>query len=232
MLFRGNFMKYENIVTGKFISRPNRFIAHVEIDGKEEICHVMNTGRMRELLVPGAELFLSESGNPNRKTKFDLVAVRHGGEIVNIDSLAPNKVALEYIPKLFPGCSFIRPETFYGNSRFDFYIERPGEKIFLEVKGVTLNCEGEARFPDAPTERGSKHLNELIAAKNEGFRAAVLFVIAMKGVTSFSPNFSADPRFAFALSNAAASGVEVYAIDCEIFENEINPGKPIPVHFY
>ena len=222
-------MKYKNIVQGKFISRPNRFIAHVEIDGREEICHVMNTGRMRELLLPGAELFLSESENPARKTRFDLVAVRRGDEIVNIDSLAPNKVAAEYIPTLFPGAALVRPETFYGKSRFDFYVETPKEKIFLEVKGVTLDCGGEARFPDAPTERGAKHLNELIAAKSEGFRAAVLFVIAMKGVASFAANAATDPRFASALGAASAAGVEVYAIDCEVSPDEILPGKPIPV---
>lgn len=222
-------MKYENIICGKFISRPNRFIAHVEIDGREEVCHVMNTGRMRELLLPGAELFLSGSKNPARKTKYDLVAVRHGGGIVNIDSLAPNKVAAEYIPTLFPGCTLVRPETFYGKSRFDFYIETPAEKIFLEVKGVTLNCDGEARFPDAPTERGAKHLHELMAAKAEGFRAAVLFVIAMKGVTSFAANAATDPRFASALAEAEAAGVEVHAIDCRVSPDEILPDKPIPV---
>ncbi len=223
-------MRYENIVCGKFISRPNRFIAHVEISGEEKICHVMNTGRMRELLTPGAELFLSESKRTDRKTKFDLVAVRHEGKIVNIDSLAPNKVAKEYINILFPGNTLVRPETFYGNSRFDFYIETPDDKIFLEVKGVTLNCEGEARFPDAPTERGAKHLNELAAAKAEGFRTAVLFVIAMKGINSFAPNAATDPHFANALATAKAAGVEIYAIDCEVTENEILPGKPIPVN--
>ena len=170
-------MKYKNIVRGKFISRPNRFIAHVEIDGREEICHVMNTGRMRELLLPGAELFLSESENPARKTRFDLVAVRRGGEIVNIDSLAPNKVAAGYIPTLL---------------------------------------------------RGAKHLDELIAAKAGGFRAAVRFVIAMKGVASFAANAATDPRFASALGAASAAGVEVYAIDCEVSPSEILPGKPMP----
>ena len=152
-------MKYKKIIPARFISRPNRFTAFAEIDGRQEQCHVMNTGRMRELLVPGVEIFLCPAENTKRKTEYDVVAVRHGNEIVNIDSLAPNRVAAEYIPTLFPGCKLIRPETKFGNSRFDFYIEDSFDKIFLEVKGVTLNCAGEARFPDAPTLRGTKHLH-------------------------------------------------------------------------
>ena len=223
-------MKYENVVSGRFLSRPNRFIAHVDINGKEEICHVMNTGRMRELLLPGAEVFLCEGKNPNRKTKYDLIGVRRtDGEIINIDSIAPNKVAAEYIPILFPAAKTVKPETFFDKSRFDFYIEDNNDKIFLEVKGVTLNVEGEARFPDAPTERGAKHLYELIAAKKAGYRACVLFVIAMKGCSSFAANAATDPVFAKALAEASSCGVEVFAVDCHVTEDEISPDRPIPV---
>lgn len=225
-------MKYENVVSGKFISRPNRFIANVEIGGKEEVCHVMNTGRMRELLLPGAEVFLCRGKNPNRKTKFDLIGVRRDdGEIINIDSIAPNKVAGEYIKTFFPGAKLVKPETFFEKSRFDFYIEDNFDKIFLEVKGVTLNVDGEARFPDAPTERGAKHLYELIEAKRKGFRACVLFVIAMKGCSSFAANFETDPKFAKALSEARENGVEIFAADCKVTEDEIACDAQIPVRF-
>ena len=225
-------MKYENVISGRFKSRPNRFIAHVEIGGKEEICHVMNTGRMKELLLPGAEVFLCEGKNPNRKTKYDLIGVRRSdGEIINIDSIAPNKVAGEYIKTLFPEAKTIKPETFFDKSRFDFYIEDKNDKIFLEVKGVTLNIEGEARFPDAPTERGAKHLYELIEAKKQGFRAAVLFVIAMKGCSSFSANGATNPKFAKALFDAKENGVEIFAVDCKVTADGIFADKPIPVRF-
>lgn len=222
-------MRYESVVSARFISRPNRFIAIAELDGKEEVCHVMNTGRMRELLVPGAEIFLRPAENPARKTKYDLVAVRRGDETVNIDSLAPNKVAAEYIPTLFPDCKLIKPETKFGSSRFDFYIEDNSDKIFLEVKGVTLSRDGIAVFPDAPTARGAKHLRELAAAKAAGYRAAVLFVIAMKGIFSFTPNRETDPEFAAALSAAAAAGVEIYAVDCRVTPDSVAADSPVPV---
>ena len=225
-------MKYENVVSGKFISRPNRFIAYIEIDGKEEICHVMNTGRMKELLLPGAEVFLCKAKNPQRKTKFDLIGVRRtDGEIINIDSIAPNKVAGEYVKTLFPGSKIVKPETFFEKSRFDFYIEDNFDKIFLEVKGVTLNVEGQARFPDAPTERGAKHLHELIEAKSKGFRACILFVIAMKGCCSFAPNFATDPKFAKALFEAKEAGVEIFAVDCKVTADGIFADERIPVCF-
>lgn len=222
-------MRYKSVISARFVSRPNRFIAVAELDGREEICHVMNTGRMRELLVPGAEIFLLPAENPARKTKFDLVAVRRGDEIVNIDSLAPNRVAAEYIPTLFPGCKLIKPETKFGNSRFDFYIEDNFDKIFLEVKGATLNRDGIAMFPDAPTLRGAKHLRELAAAKAQGYRAAVLFVIAMKGIFSFVPNRETDPDFADALLEAARAGVEIYAVDCRVEPDFIAAENKIPV---
>ena len=225
-------MKYENVISGRFLRRPNRFIAQVEIDGKEETCHVMNTGRMKELLLSGAEVFLCRAKNPQRKTKFDLVGVRRNdGEIVNIDSIAPNKVAGEYVGTLFPNAKFIKPETFFKKSRFDFYIEDNSDKIFLEVKGVTLNIDGEARFPDAPTERGTKHLYELIDAKKQGYRACVLFVIAMKGCRSFAANFATDPKFAKALLDAKENGVEIFAVDCKVAANEITADKSISVRF-
>lgn len=222
-------MRYKKVIPARFISRPNRFIAIAEVEGREEICHVMNTGRMRELLVPNAEIFLLPSENPARKTKFDLVAVRRENEIVNIDSLAPNKVAAEYIPTLFPSCKRIKPETKFGSSRFDFYIEDNFDKIFFEVKGVTLNRDGIAMFPDAPTLRGAKHLRELAAAKAEGYRAAVLFVIAMKGISSFAPNKETDPAFAAALSAAKAAGVEIYAVDCTVTPDSVTADNKIPV---
>ncbi len=225
-------MKYENVISGKFISRPNRFIAHAEINGKDEICHVMNTGRMKELLLPGAEVFLCAAKNPNRKTKYDLIGVRRSdGEIINIDSLAPNKVAGEYIKTLFPDAFLIKPETFFEKSRFDFYIEDNTDKIFLEVKGVTLNIGGEARFPDAPTERGAKHLYELVEAKHKGYRACVLFVVAMKGCSSFAANIATDPKFAKALFEAHENGVEIFAVDCWVTPEEIIADKTIPVRF-
>ncbi len=223
-------MKYENVVCGKFLSRPNRFIAEVEIDGKTEVCHVMNTGRMKELLLPKVEVYLCRSKNPTRKTKFDLIGVRRNdGEIINIDSTAPNKVAAEYIKTLFPTANIVKPETFFEKSRFDFYIEDNFDKIFLEVKGVTLNVDGEARFPDAPTERGTKHLYELIEAKKRGFRACVLFVIAMKGCSSFAPNAATDPKFAKALSDVKENGVEIFAVDCKVDTDSIFADESIPV---
>ena len=225
-------MRYEKVISGKFISRPNRFIAHIDIDGTDEVCHVMNTGRMKELLLPGAEVFLCAAKNPERKTKYDLIGVRRSdGEIINIDSIAPNKVAGEYVRKLFPDAVTVKPETFFEKSRFDFYIEDNKDKIFLEVKGVTLNIDGEARFPDAPTERGAKHLHELIEAKKQGFRACVLFVIAMKGCGSFAANAATDPKFAKALFEAKESGVEIFAVDCKVTADEIIADAPIPVRF-
>lgn len=224
-------MKYSNVVSGQFLSRPNRFIAYCVINGKEEICHVINTGRMKELLIPGTTVYLSQCDNPNRKTKYDLIGVEHNEGIVNIDSFAPNKIAGEYIPFLFKNVSFIRPETTFGNSRFDFYIETTNEKIFLEVKGVTLNRNGNARFPDAPTLRGTKHLYELIEAKKKGYRSCILFVIAMKGVTSFSPNKETDPDFANALFSARENGVEIFAVDCKTTKDSIIYDNPIPILF-
>ena len=222
-------MKYETVVSGVFIERRNRFIAKVTVDGREETVHVVNTGRMKELLVPGAKVFLAEGKNPARKTKYDLVGVCYGNIIVNIDSFAPNKLAAEYIPTLFPGVMLIKPETTFGNSRFDFYAEDKQDKIFLEVKGVTLCVGDQAKFPDAPTKRGAKHLLELIEAKKAGFRAAVLFVVAREDAVSFSPNEETDPEFAAALQKAMENGVEAYALSCRAGENSLTAKKLIPV---
>ncbi len=214
-------MKYDNILRGTFISRPNRFIALVEIDGVVHTCHVKNTGRCKELLVKGARVILRESSNPQRKTKYDLISVYKGNRLVNMDSQAPNKIFGEYIPKLFNSVTCVRPETKYGNSRFDFYIEADGKRIFAEVKGVTLEDNNIAMFPDAPTQRGVKHINELCKAMEEGYSAYVVFIIQMQGIKSFSPNDATHPQFGDALRKAKASGVNILALDCDVVEGEI-----------
>lgn len=207
-------MRYCNIIEGRFIARPNRFIALVEIDGKEEIVHVKNTGRCKELLIPGAKVFLEESQNPARKTKYDLVAVYKGDNLVNMDSQAPNKVFYEWAKTYFGNDAVIRPETKYKNSRFDCYIESKGRKIFAEVKGVTLEENGVASFPDAPTERGIKHIEELIDAVACGYDAYIFFVVQMKGVEYFTPNYKTHRAFGEALVAAEEKGVNVVCIDC------------------
>ena len=223
-------MKYAKIKEGIFISRPNRFIAIVNIDGKEETCHVKNTGRCKELLIKGSKVFLEDcSHNPNRKTKYDLIAVYKGDCLVNMDSQAPNKVVQEWLPKLFPDITLIRPETKYKNSRFDFYVETETEKIFMEVKGVTLEVDGEARFPDAPTERGVKHIQELIACRKDGYEAYIIFVVQMKGVTHFVPNVATHPEFAEALKNAKKQGVKILCYDCKVTPDELVLDKEVKV---
>lgn len=209
-------MKYQNIVEGRFVSRPNRFVAHVDIGGKTEVCHVKNTGRCRELLTEGAQVWL-EKAEPSakRKTLYDLVAVRKGDRLINMDSGAPNAAAGEFLPTVFPN-SIIRAEYSYGNSRFDFYIERDGRKILLEVKGVTLEEDGIVRFPDAPTERGVKHINELSRCLDEGFETYLLFVIQMADVRYFTPNDVTHPEFGQALRRAAERGLRLMAYDCEV----------------
>ena len=222
-------MKYANIVKGTFIERPNRFIAICQIDGKEEICHVKNTGRCRELLLNGATVYLEKSSNPNRKTQYDLVAVQKGDRLINMDSQVVNKVALEFIPKLFSDIKYIKPEYKYGNSRFDIYVETETEKIFVEVKGVTLENDGVVRFPDAPTERGVKHLNELQKAVTEGYRACVLFVVQMSDVKYFEPNRETHPQFADALKQAKENGVIPLAFICDVTQDAIEITKEIPI---
>ena len=217
-------MKYDNILKGKFISRPNRFIAHVEINGNMEICHVKNTGRCKELLIPGVTVFVQESDNPNRKTKFSLIGVIKENRIINMDSQVPNKVVHEWILKgnLFTDVTLIKPETTYNKSRFDFYIETKNKKAFIEVKGVTLEEQGIVRFPDAPTERGVKHVRELCDCIKEDYEAYIIFVIQMKNVIYFEPNIETHKEFAEALKEAKKQGVHIIAVDCNVNENSID----------
>ena len=222
-------MKYENIVKGVFIERPNRFIAICEINGKEEVCHVKNTGRCKELLVKGATVYLEKSNNTNRKTKYDLIAVYKGERLINMDSQVVNKVALEFMPQLFDNIKKIKPEYKYGNSRFDIYLETDREKIFVEVKGVTLENDGVVRFPDAPTERGVKHLNELQKAVIEGYKAYVLFVVQMSDVKYFEPNRETHPQFADALKQARDNGVIPLAYDCFVTPDTIEIRKQVQI---
>ena len=216
-------MKYRKIVEAKFIERHNRFVASVEKDGKTVQCHVKNTGRCKELLIPGAKAFLEEGDNPLRKYLYSLIAVEKGERLVNIDSSAPNKAALEWLQKgeYFKNITYIKPECTYGKSRFDFYFEYDGKKAFMEVKGVTLENEGVVSFPDAPTERGRKHVNELAKSMEEGFEAYILFVVQMKGVSCFTPNVSHDPEFSHALKIAYDKGVRVLCFDCEVTEDSM-----------
>ncbi|MBQ9698408.1 MAG: DNA/RNA nuclease SfsA [Acidaminococcaceae bacterium] len=252
-------MKYENIVSGTFRKRPNRFIAHVVIDGTEEICHVKNTGRCRELLVPGCTVYCAVSDNPKRKTKFDLVAVEKKTEnrslLINMDSQAPNAAVKEWLASgqsPFGKPDLIKPECRYGNSRFDFYLEindfnTPVEdksyhnvhrtvssnpairKIFLEVKGVTLEENGIVLFPDAPTERGVKHVRELIECHKEGYETCILFVVQMNKASYFTPNRKTHPQFADILNEAQNSGVQLMACTCCISPDEIAVDKPLDI---
>lgn len=222
-------MKYNKITKAKFISRTNRFIAVVDINGEHTVCHVKNTGRLKELLQTDATVYLEESTNPLRKTKYNLVAVEKDSEIFNIDSYAPNLAAGEYFRSIFPEGT-VRSEVKYGNSRFDFYIESQGRKIFAEVKGVTLIKDGVAFFPDAPTERGVKHINELIECKKEGYEAYILFVIQTEKADTFSPNDEAHRQFGDALREAELSGVKILAMNCNVTPYEMNISKEISIN--
>ena len=225
-------MNYQNIVKGHFLFRPNRFIAHVEIDGREEICHVKNTGRCKELLLSGAEVYLEKAPEGScRKTFFDLIAVKKGEMLVNIDSSAPNAAALEYLRALYGEDALIRPETTYGASRFDFYVKKGEERRFIEVKGVTLEERGVARFPDAPTVRGAKHLRELCLAVKEGYKAEILFVLQMEGMKGFLPNDGTDPDFGRELRKARQEGVRITALECAVTPDSMKITKPIPLLF-
>lgn len=224
-------MQYGKILPARFLARPNRFVARVEAEGQEFICHVKNTGRCRELLVPGATVWLEESRNPNRKTKFDLIAVEKGARLINMDAQAPNQVFGEWAKAggFREGLTLLRPETTYGSSRFDFYWESSKKRGFVEVKGVTLEEDGVVRFPDAPTLRGVKHLEELVKAHEAGYEAAVCFVIQMEDVQYFAPNDATHPEFGQALRRAAAAGVEVLALDCAVTPQSLTMGKPVPI---
>lgn len=216
-------MKYQKIVEGKFIARPNRFIAYVEIAGKKEICHVKNTGRCHELLLPGVTVFLEEATNPERKTKYDLIAVLKDSKIINIDSQAPNRAFLEWAPKYFGENAKIYPEKTYKNSRFDFYVEtEDGNQHFVEVKGVTLEKDGVVMFPDAPTQRGRKHIIELCDCVQNGYLAHLFFVVQMKGVHYFTPNTETDFAFSEALQIAKQKGVKIFAVDSVVTPDSMN----------
>lgn len=223
-------MQYGKMVQGRFIARPNRFIAHVEIDGKTEICHVKNTGRCRELLIPGATVWCEAAQNPMRKTKFDLITVQKGNRLINMDAQAPNTAAMEWLLSGGLGkVENLRSETVHGDSRFDFSFALDGRRCFLEVKGVTLEHDGVCAFPDAPTERGTKHLRGLTKAVEEGCGAYVLFVIQMEDVEYLHPNDATDPAFGAALRQAAQAGVQVLAVDCRVTADTMTVGGVVPV---
>ncbi len=222
-------MKYDSIVKGEFIDRPNRFIANVLVNGKTELCHVKNTGRCKELLIKGVTVYLQKSDNPNRKTKYDLIAVQKGDRLINMDSQIVNYVALENLPQMFENITYVKPEYKYGNSRFDIYVETETDKIFIEVKGVTLENDGVVRFPDAPTERGVKHLNELQKAVTEGYKAYVVFVVQMDNVQYFEPNSITHPEFSQALKQADENGVNILAFQCNVTPESITIKNQIPI---
>lgn len=229
-------MKYSNIKEAIFLRRPNRFIAFCEIDGKEEKVHVKNTGRCKELLIPGVKVYLEHSDNPNRKTAYSLIAVRKGDRLINMDSQIPNKVVYEAIGSgmlVLPGLEGrdirVQPEKTYKNSRFDAYVETEKDKAFIEVKGVTLEEDGIVRFPDAPTERGVKHIHELIDAASNGFKAYIIFIIQMKDVKYFTPNVITHEAFGIALKEAVSKGVQVLAYDCTVEPDCIILDSPVQV---
>lgn len=217
-------MFYKNIAAGKFISRPNRFIANVEIDGKVQVVHVKNTGRCRELLLPGSTVYCEKSDNPKRKTAYDLVAVEKGKLLINMDSQAPNTAFSEFIHdgSFKDGIEYIARERKYKNSRFDFYFKRKGKEYFAEVKGVTLEDEGVVLFPDAPTERGVKHLTELEDAVKNGYGGCVVFVVQLKEAKYFTPNRKTHPEFADKLKEVQKEGVEIFAYTCNVTPNSIS----------
>ena len=233
-------MTYQDIHPARFLARPNRFIAHVELDGREETVHVKNTGRCKELLLPGCTVYLEGSANPQRKTKYDLVAVEKRREsgpplLINMDAQAPNKVFAEWMAAGLgadfglPKPDLLRPETTWGNSRFDFYWEQSEHRGFIEVKGCTLEENGLALFPDAPTERGVKHLRELTACKAAGYEAAVCIVIQMAGMAAFSPNDRTHPAFGGAMREAAEAGVNILAVECAVTPDSLAMTRPVPV---
>lgn len=228
-------MKYPNIRAGRFLRRPNRFIAHVEVEGREEICHVKNTGRCRELLVPGTKVWLVESDNPARKTRYDLVAVEkereEGPLLINMDSQAPNHIFGEWARagRFREDLKLLKGETTFGNSRFDYYWETSEKRGFVEIKGVTLEQNGVVRFPDAPTQRGVKHLEELMEAKQAGYEAAVCFIVQMPGMDHLEPNDETHPEFGATLRRCAREGVEVFALECDTAPGAVTARGYLPV---
>lgn len=224
-------MQYHNIKKAYFLCRPNRFIAHCLMEGEEVVCHVKNTGRCRELLTDHATVYLEESSNPVRKTKYDLIAVEKGDLLINMDSAAPNAAAGEWLKagQLLKPPVLVKPEQKHGDSRFDFYMENSREKAWIEVKGVTLERAGIALFPDAPTQRGVKHINGLIRCVEEGYSAYLLLVVQMKGVDCFRPNRETDPVFAQTLLEAARAGVQIHALDCVVTPDSMRLDRQLPV---
>ena len=216
-------MHYPNIQQAVFLERPNRFIAHILVEGKEQLCHVKNTGRCKELLIPNTTIYVQHHDNPNRKTKYSLIAVQKGELLINMDSQVPNQIVAEWLKtgKLFPDLKLVKPETVFGSSRFDFYLETSQKKIFMEVKGCTLEQNGVMMFPDAPTQRGVKHIQELILAKQQGYDAYLIFVIQMKGARYFTPNRLTHPEFADVLLQAEKAGVNILAVDCMVMPDSI-----------
>ena len=223
-------MQYENMVRGEFLRRPNRFIAHVRIDGAEQVVHVKNTGRCRELLPEGAQVWCEHFSSQTRKTAYDLIAVQKGARLINMDSQAPNKAAAQWLACGGLGeITNLRAETVCGESRFDFSFQKDGRLCYLEVKGCTLETDGICAFPDAPTTRGAKHLRHLTALSKEGFGAYVLFVIQMEDVRFLHPNDATDPAFGQALREASAAGVQVLAMDCAVTPDSMTIRKPVNV---
>ena len=224
-------MIYENILPAIFVDRPNRFIAHVELNGRLEVCHVKNTGRCRELLIPGCRVYVQHQPSPTRKTAYDLIAVEKGERLLNMDANAPNRVFNEYVRagRFLRGWSVIRPETTHGDSRFDFYLESPGHRLFAEVKGVTLEDDGVMRFPDAPTERGVKHLEGLARCIQEGYEAWAVFVIQTEDVRWMEPNRRTHPAFADAMRQAAQAGVHLLALDCHTEPDRLEIRRPVEI---
>ena len=224
-------MQYSDIHKAVFLERPNRFIAHCTVDGMLETVHVKNTGRCRELLVPGATVYLEKSSNPNRKTAYDLVTVETPFGLVNMDAAAPNQVAGELLRAgaILSSPTLVRPEVRFGASRLDFYAENDRQQLFVEVKGVTLRQGEWAVFPDAPTVRGAKHMGELVQAVAQGYRAMALLIVQMGGCTAFRPNWEADPAFCRALRDARAAGVEVRAVDCRVTPDTVTANRELPV---
>lgn len=225
-------MKYSNIYEAVFIDRPNRFIADVSINGEKTVCHVKNTGRCKELLVPGATVYVQHCPSDSRKTQWDLISVIKNGRLINMDSAAPNAVFGEWLSGgglLGYSPTFIRPETVYGDSRFDFYFEYSGRKVLAEVKGVTLEDNGIVMFPDAPTQRGVKHLRRLIKCLRDGYEAYAVFIIQMKDVKHFEPNRATHPEFADALKDAYEAGVHILALDCEVSPKKIAVSEKVKI---
>lgn len=224
-------MQYKTMIEGRFVRRRNRFIAEVLVEDRVEEVHVRNTGRLRELFIKDVPVLLEPATNPERKTRFSLVCVKKKGQWISVDSTAPNQVVEEMVRegRLFSDVTYIKREKTFAKSRFDLYVEHGGKKHYIEVKGVTLEVDGVAKFPDAPTERGIKHVRELIEAKKQGYEAGIIFVIQMKGVTAFKPNWETHPAFGAVLKEAKDEGVEIIAIDCKVSRDSIMGDQRIPV---